>query len=336
MIKHSLKRKKTKRLNDNNNNKKKNKKITKNINIINKNNVNIIKFFNRVFKSADKNLKPKKYNLNKIKNQIRPKIVNIISRFSIFEKTETNFRIDLTKLISKIQCAEYSPHKFAAVTCRMTYFNEPNSTALIFNTGIVIVARSSTENQSLFSCHLYRKLIESTQFIHLDRKTDDYIKAPFYNKLQFNNWNVANIVISLKITNKNIDIYQLKQAYSKEGTYIPDNYPAFIYRYKLNNGKKYTAMIFDTGKVNILGLNSVPETYEATAQIKKIVDPFPDKNLPSNSGVKFKYRIDKMMNGGCNIPVMKGDPMTEKEIVEMDQQNNEKMIDFTFDLLNDC
>lgn len=142
----------------------------------------------------------------------------------------TNCLLNLKKIAQCALNVEYKPRKFGALIMRI---RQPRSTALIFNSGKIVVAGNKNQHEAKVSSKKFIKIL---------------LKLGF--DVKFLEFKIQNIVCS----------YDMNSCLSLEKIYLycenfccfePELFPGLILRVK-----KATLLIFSSGKIVITGLNN--------------------------------------------------------------------------------
>jgi transcription initiation factor TFIID TATA-box-binding protein len=72
--------------------------------------------------------------------------------------------LDLRKIALSCRNAEYNPKRFAAVIIRI---RDPKTTALIFNSGKMVITGAKSEEQSNIAAKRYAKMIKEVGFTNV-------------------------------------------------------------------------------------------------------------------------------------------------------------------------
>jgi transcription initiation factor TFIID TATA-box-binding protein len=83
-----------------------------------------------------------------------PKLQNIVSTAFLGEK------IDLRKIATHCNNAEYNPKRFAAAIIRI---RQPKSTALVFQSGKMVITGARSEDESRKAAKQYAKMISKVE-----------------------------------------------------------------------------------------------------------------------------------------------------------------------------
>lgn len=230
----------------------------------NQNNKEIIKN-NLEFKI---NLTNEETNFSSLINQnyIIPTIQNIVSTANL------ECELNLKAIALLLENAVYNPKRFSGLIMRI---KEPKSTALIFNSGKIVVLGAKTEEDSKKASRKIGKTLKSLNF-----------------KVIFKNFRMENIVAScdvkFEIRLSALNLYMKDNG--KKPHYEPEVFPGLIYRYSDNNSNynennnklNLVFLVFSSGKIVITGAKSRDQIYNAFNEFYALLNNF-------NQSLKMKY-----------------------------------------------
>nr|GEW23790.1 TATA-box-binding protein [Tanacetum cinerariifolium] len=174
-----------------------------------------------------------------------PIIQNIVSTVNL------DCKLDLTKIASKAQNAEYNPKRFAAVIMRI---REPKSTALIFASGRMVCTGAKSEQSSKVAARKYARIVQKLGF-----------------PAKFKDFKIQNIVASCDVKFP-IHLEKLDKAHGRTfSTYEPQLFPGLVYRMKQ---PKIVLLMFFSGKIVLTGAKVRDETYTAFENIYPVLTEF--------------------------------------------------------------
>merc|ERR1712216_974451 len=139
--------------------------------------------------------------------------------------------------------AEYNPKRFSAVILRI---HEPETTALIFHSGKMVVTGAKSEVDARTSAKKYARIVQKLGF------------------------KVQNIVGSCDVKFP-IRLEGISLSHSHFSNYEPELFPGLIFRMRQ---PKIVLLIFVSGKVVLTGAKSRKEIYEAFEQIYPVLTEF--------------------------------------------------------------
>ncbi|MCL7024983.1 hypothetical protein MKW94_011988 [Papaver nudicaule] len=183
--------------------------------------------------------------LNKHPSGIVPKIQNIVSTVNL------DCKLNLKQIALKARNAEYNPRRFAAVIMRL---KDPKTTALIFQSGKLVITGAKTEALSKLAARKYARVVQKLGF-----------------PAKFMNFKIQNIVTSCDV-NFLIRLETLQYHNSPNYcAYDPEIFPGMIYKMKK---PLITMLIFSSGKVVITGAKAVGDAYTAFENIYPLLKEF--------------------------------------------------------------
>lgn len=151
----------------------------------------------------------------------------------------------------KARNAEYNPKRFAAVIMRV---REPKTTALIFQSGKMVVTGAKNETSSLKAARTYARIIQKLGF----------------EEVKFRDFKIQNIVGSADAKFA-IRLEGLADEHSDFSSYEPELFPGLIYRMV---DPKVVLLVFVSGKVVITGAKSREDVYAAWESLYPVLEEF--------------------------------------------------------------
>ena len=158
--------------------------------------------------------------------------------------------MDLKKIAMHARNAEYNPKRFSAVVMRI---REPRTTALIFNSGKMVVTGAKSEDASRLAARKYARIIQKLGF-----------------NVRFSDFKIQNLVGSVDV-HFAIHLEGLSVGHSQFSSYEPELFPGLIYRMVK---PRVVLLIFVSGKIVITGAKTREAISEAFNQIYPIVRSF--------------------------------------------------------------
>ena len=165
-------------------------------------------------------------------------------------KQLTGTTLDLKKIAMHARNAEYNPKRFSAVVMRI---REPRTTALIFNSGKMVVTGAKSEDASRLAARKYARIIQKLGFT-----------------VRFADFKIQNLVGSADV-HFAIHLEGLCVHHNQFSTYEPELFPGLIYRMVK---PRVVLLIFVSGKIVITGAKTREAISEAFNQIYPIVRSF--------------------------------------------------------------
>ena len=170
--------------------------------------------------------------------------MNLLKIDNLVVKFDCMVKIDLNKLNKILPNSEYDPELYFALINRR---KEPKTSFLINSSGVIII--NGLKN--------VRDINSSAKYIV------DKLKDVGYNaKYNSNKIEIVNIIAGYNLKKK-IDLDKLSLL--EHTKYNPKQFPGLIL--KLDKGK---ALIFSSGKTQLVGFKSEKEIFNAVQTIKKI------------------------------------------------------------------
>ncbi|CAD5224618.1 unnamed protein product [Bursaphelenchus okinawaensis] len=173
-----------------------------------------------------------------------PVVENIVS--TCFLGTTLN----LKEIATQARNAEYNPKRFAAVVMRI---REPKTTALIFNSGKVVVTGAKSEVASKLAARKYARIIQKLGF-----------------NARFMDFKIQNLVAAVDVQ-FSVYLEGINISHCQFSTYEPEIFPGLIYRMV---APRVVLLIFVSGKVVITGAQQRTDLTEAFHQIYPILRRF--------------------------------------------------------------
>lgn len=178
---------------------------------------------------------------------IRPKVQNIVSMFNLGTK------LDLKHIGLHAKNAEYNPKRFAAVIMRI---RDPKTTALIFESGKVVVTGAENEPEAKRGAKKFAKIIVKLNY-----------------PAKFRDFKVQNIVGSTAI-NFQVKLEPMAAENAIFSRYEPEIFPGLIFRME---NPKVVLLIFVSGKIVFTGARSEDDLFKAFEKIYPLLCKY-DKN----------------------------------------------------------
>ncbi len=184
-------------------------------------------------------------------------VVNVVSKVDLLDK---GYSLSLHDVVASLPgMTKYQPKRFAAVIIHIK-----GTTCLAFQSGKIVVVGAKTYYGALLACQVYRLWLET-------------VIAPYKTgieslegRLQFKNWRIHNMVAQTKLKKKP-DLKKVVDKLSAVSTWNPELFPGLkllmwlLPKYKCRCKPKKNrsckcnsrAVVFDTGKVNIMGCYTI-------------------------------------------------------------------------------
>ena len=156
-------------------------------------------------------------------------------------------KLELKKINLGLRFSEYNPRKFAAVIVRL---RDPKLTALIFESGKMVVTGSKSEEQSIKGARKFTRIIQRLNF-----------------PAKFTGIKISNMTGSCDVRFP-IRLEGLAFRHGKFCHYEPELFPGLIYRMV---SPKVVLLIFVSGKVVITGAKSEAQAREAFSKMYPVL-----------------------------------------------------------------
>ena len=245
-----------------------------------------------------------------------PEIVNVVATVAIFPPdSKMTHRFPLEAIASQIGGnVQYGPLNLPADILRLRD-SISDSTALVFRSGKLVIVHCLSWEHSRFCCHYYRMLLESIECVMRDPSDDGRLKlTTLAGRTQFDNWQVHNSVGYGRLGCR-VDLAALRAAAPHVCQYKPDAFPGLKLRVwikppsecmceKLKCPCKVKMLIFDTGKIIIVGARSTRDVNSVFYRFKLLVPQFVEhgQQLPRNK--RFEARMARLLGeGNLGVPL---------------------------------
>lgn len=189
------------------------------------------------------------------KSGIIPKIQNVVATVNL------GCTLDLKQIAQRARNAEYNPKRFSAVIMRI---RDPKTTALIFQTGKVVVTGGKSEKMVRLAARKYARIIQKIGF----------------PDVKFEDFKIQNIVGSADVKFP-IRLEGIVDDHADYSSYEPEMFPGLVYRMVQ---PKIVMLIFVSGKVVLTGAKTRADLYEAFESIYPVLLEFrKDSHQPPSS-----------------------------------------------------
>lgn len=173
------------------------------------------------------------------------KPVNIVSTFSV------GIRLCLKKIAMSARNSNYNKKRMPAVTMRI---KEPKTTALIFESGKVVVTAAKSVDESRLAGRKFARIIQKVGF----------------PEAKFCEFTIRNIVASHAFGfSLNLNKFKFMVENYIQISYEPEIFPGAIIRLI---DIKVTVLLFSSGKMIMTGANTMKKTEEALLYMKTVVE----------------------------------------------------------------
>lgn len=136
---------------------------------------------------------------------------------------------DLMKIATHARNVEYNPKRFSAAICRL---REPKATALVFNSGKMVVTGARNEDDSQLAARRIARVVQKLGFA-----------------AKFTEFKIQNMVGTADVRFP-IRLEGLADEHGRFSSYEPELFPGLVYRLQK---PKVVMLIFVSGKVVVTG-----------------------------------------------------------------------------------
>ena len=168
--------------------------------------------------------------------------------------------IPLTRLIAKIENAEYEPEQFPGLVYRTL---DPRAAALIFSSGKIVCTGAKSIEMAKIAM---RKVVDRVRQTGIDLPTKFNVQ-------------VENIVASSKIR-ANLNLEEIAFAL-ENAEYEPEQFPGLVYRI---NDPRVAFLLFSSGKIICTGAHNIEDIHNALSKLKRKLEEIGIKVTPIKDG----------------------------------------------------
>jgi len=215
----------------------------------------------------------------------KPEIQNVVAT------VKTGVWLDLKRIPMYQSNTEHTPQRFAATNMRVG-----PTTALTFTSGKMVVAGSSSKEESLYYAQLYRLILEDVPHVLIDSDTGDYFIGTLKGAMKFEDFEIQNMVASTELEQYAVHLRQMRDAHGGSTSWMPDIFPGL--KFKMDDPAGCVALVFDTAQAVFMGAKNKESLYRAYYRIKEIVQDFNDPNAPSDPRLRYNYRMKMLESEG--------------------------------------
>lgn len=225
---------------------------------------------------------------------VLPAIVNIVYMVSL-KSDRVEGTLDMVRLAQYMPNTSYARARAAAITMRIGAV-----TAMFYMGGTLTVISARRRWQSIYYSHLYRQVIERVPILVHDANDPERTMRvePAGNYIGYSGGAMQNVVASGTLPQDGVNLDRLIEANPEDAEYDPDAFINLFYSGKVADGRRFCANIANTGKVVIMGLNTVEAVYEAYKMVCDVVHDFEDPNVPADPIERHRYRMRALAAGG--------------------------------------
>lgn len=235
-----------------------------------------------------------------------PDTQNVVVTFSL------GCEIDPKQITGSLFSAEYNPVRFAAVIVRL---KDPNVTALLFSTGKVVIVGAKDKRMARCAKQKLRRYISAMGY------PTNMGPMSLHNK-------VCNVDLGMPI-----DVARIRDERELQSTFEPETFPGLIYSHRISFDRVIIILIFDTGKVIMMGLKEDNEEFEAWRQVEPILRKYHDVRVQPEKKNHITGKIMKrikfhMKKRGLNYTIIGG----RKDAKEVMKQISEEALQEVCDM----
>lgn len=172
-----------------------------------------------------------------------------------------NSRLNLKFIAMHARNAEFNPRRFSAVIMRI---RSPRATALIFNSGKLVVTGCKSESDCKYSARKFLRILQKLQLQYYS-----------YSTIKFIQYKIENMVATVDVK-FSIRLEGLAYEHDDYCSFEPELFPGLIYRMVQ---PKIVLLIFVSGKIVLTGGKSVDELYLAFEQIYPVLQDYRKYNI---------------------------------------------------------
>jgi len=199
---------------------------------------------------------------------------NTITLQNVVSTANFQMPLDLRAIAWRYK-SDYSPSVFAAAQIKI---KRPKLTALIFETGRMVLTGSSSENVAMNAVQVFYNMLKE---IHPD--------------LLITSVQIQNIVASAQLS-KYIDLEKILKAYPVSSHYSPELFPGLRFKMYV---PKCKILLFVKGRIVITGCNNRESIINAYRQIISVIEPYLSTTpiehavIASNRAAAKKQRLEE-------------------------------------------
>ncbi|XP_063241530.1 uncharacterized protein LOC134541785 isoform X2 [Bacillus rossius redtenbacheri] len=175
---------------------------------------------------------------------LRPVVQNVVATVNL------SCPLDLMKITFRTRNSEYNPARFNGVVMRI---NEPHTTALVFQTGKMVVTGARSEDAVNLAARKYARIIQKLGF-----------------PVRFVDFRIHNMVGTCDLRFP-VRLEDLQQMHSQFCSFEPELFPGLVYRLVK---PRVVLLIFVNGKVVLTGAKTRKELNEAIDTMFPIIKSF--------------------------------------------------------------
>lgn len=198
---------------------------------------------------------------------VNPVLTNIVAMFRVGD-----LRLDLRDIAMRCKNAEYHPKRFAACVLRV---REPKCTALVFETGKIVVTGATSVEDSKRGCRKFAKILKKlgnpVQF--LDVSWGGWGGVVFAGTHCVRQFQVQNMVAVCDMRAP-LSLENFASDNAEHTSYEPELFPGAIFRMEQ---PRVVVLMFVTGKMVFTGAKSEDDIFQACENMYPLAQKYAKK-----------------------------------------------------------
>jgi TATA-box binding protein (TBP) (component of TFIID and TFIIIB) len=236
-------------------------------------------------------------------------IVNVVSTVDLLNKGDS---LSLeTIAVAMSGAAKFAHKRFAAIVIRIKDYIG-TTTCLAFGSGKIVVVGALSRYHALYACQLYRCIIERIVSVYMDPISGRIITSNLVGRIQFQKWNIHNIVANSHAGCRP-NLRMLLDLACDVSDWNPELFPGFHLLVWLKPKDQCTCtkkkknrscdcncrvVLFDTGKMIITGCKDLNGIAVSKSRVRLLMMSEPSlqdntEELPRN--LRFQARREQML-----------------------------------------
>lgn len=207
-----------------------------------------------------------------VSGAIMPQIVNSVAMVELLPEGET---FDLRALAERLPNAKCIPRRYSTLSIKLDRI-----LVMVFGRGLMIVLKACGHEHARYYAQLVRTLLSDVSG---------------GRELSFANWKVYNLVGNGSVVQDGVHLSNLLHHQEDRCKYDPSNYTNLHYKGVFPNGQKFSANITDGAKINIMGVRTWKQLFDAFEYVKRLISHFEDPNAPTDSKQRLAYRLEQLV-----------------------------------------
>lgn len=240
-----------------------------------------------------------------------PSVANVVSTVRLI-KNDSNFRLPLATIASRLPVVQYTPKAFSSVIARFKDGNE-TFTMLLFSSGKCVIVKCRSPAHSLYISQRMRLLLSDIDILVKDPETQEIRPDKLGRYIEFNDWRVQNIVLSADLGFQ-VKLEELASFAPEKIKYNPNEFPGAQCEVQVRTactcsetykcGCKATVVIFDSGSVIIAGVKNVQEGTIVFRRFARVAGEFEEQdNFELSKEDRNRSRIRRLAQYLAPAPV---------------------------------